>query len=297
MAYDLTDLKVFVAVARAGNVSRGAQQCHLAPSSASLRIKHLEQAVGVQLLSRQARGVDVTEAGQVMLEHAQRCLAMLEQMNADLRPYAQGMTGNVTLFANNNAVSSHLPADLARFFALYPSVRVTLEERLSPDIVAAVIAGRAAVGVVAVDSEHPALQYFPYRKDQLVLLCPLGHPLASQRSASFSECLGHPFISLQSGAALHTFLMNQASALGERLDVRVQVSGYRAIVRLVASGAGVGIVPRTAIEPSDEGKLVAVDLLDPWAQRDLRVCIPRHPGEKNVYRDKLVDLLCGRSSL
>lgn len=297
MAYDLTDLKVFVAVARAGNVSRGAQQCHLAPSSASLRIKHLEQEVGVQLLIRQARGVDVTAAGQVMLEHAQRCLAVLEQMNADLRPYAQGMTGNVTLFANNNAVNSHLPGDLARFFSLYPNVRVTLEERVSHEIVAAVIAGRAAVGVVAVDSEHPGLQYFPYRKDELILICPPGHPMAGLATASFSQCLDYPFISLQSGAALHTFLMNQAAALGERLDVRVQVTGYRAIARLVASGAGLGIMPRTALEPSDEGKLVVVPLGEPWSQRDLRVCIPRHTGEKNLYRDKLVDLLCGRSAI
>lgn len=292
MAYNLTDLKVFLAVAKEGNVSRGAERCHLAASSASLRIKNLEEAVGVQLLNRQARGVEVTAAGRVMMEHAQRCLAVLEQMNADLRPYARGMTGNVTLFANNNAISSHLPDDLARFFALYPEVRVTLEERLSPDIVAAVVAGRAAVGVVAVEHEHPALDYLPYRKDQLVLLCPPGHALARQPSASFAQCLGQPFISLQSGAAVHTFLMSHAAALGGRLDVRVQVSGYRAIARLVASGAGLGIVPRTALEPTDAGRLAVLDLVEPWSQRDLRVCVPRHPAEKNVYRDKLVALLC-----
>ncbi|CAN0619908.1 protein of unknown function [Burkholderia multivorans] len=86
--------------------------------------------------------------------------------------------------------------------------------------------------------------------------------------------------------------MNHANALGGRLDVRVQVSGYRAIARLVASGAGIGIVPRTAIERSDRGRLAVVDLVEPWAQRDLRVCVPRHPSEKNIYRDRLVDILC-----
>jgi DNA-binding transcriptional LysR family regulator len=293
MAYDLTDLKLFLAIAEEENVSRGAELCHLAASSASLRMKHLEEAVGVTLLTRQARGVTLTAAGHVFREHAGRCLAQLEQMHADLRPYALGTTGHVTVFANNNAISTHLPSDLAHFFAAYPSVRITLEERMSHDIVAAVAGGRAEIGVVALEHEHPSLVFLPYRKDQLVLLAPIGHPMSSKQRTSFSNCLGKPFISLQSGAALHTFLMNHAAALGGRLDVRVQVSGYRAIARLVTSGAGIGIVPRTAIEKSDRGHLAIIELEEAWSQRDLRVCIPRHQSEKNIYRDALVDMLCG----
>lgn len=291
MTYDLTDLRLFLAIAEEANVSRGAERCHLAASSASLRIKNLEETIGVTLFTRLARGVTLTAAGQVFREHAGRCLAQLEQMHADLRPYTLGMTGHVTVFANNNAISTHLPGDLAVFFAAYPSVKITLEERMSHDIVAAVAAGRAEVGVVALEHEHPGLEFLPYRKDELVLLTPMGHLLAEQTSTSFSKCLGQPFISLQSGAALHTFLMNHATALGGRLDVRVQVSGYRAIARLVTSGAGIGIVPRTAIEERDQGQLAVVELVEPWSQRDLRVCIPRHPSEKNIYRDALVSIL------
>lgn len=291
MNYDLTDLKVFAAVAEEGNLSRGAERCHLAASSVSLRIKNLEDAVGVTLLTRHPRGVALTAAGQVLVEHARRCLAQLDQMQVDLLPFTQGMTERVTLFANNNALSSHLPDDLARFFAAYPSVRITLEERLSHDIVGAVVAGRADVGVVALESEHPALVFLPYRKDQLILVAPPAHPLAQSKQASFADCLGQSFISLQSGAALHTFLMHQAAALNGSLDVRVQVSGYRAIARLVSSGAGIGIVPRTAIDPTDEGKVAVVELIEPWSQRDLRVCVRRHPTEKNTYRDKLVEML------
>jgi DNA-binding transcriptional LysR family regulator len=177
MHYDLTDLKVFLAVAEEGNVSRGAERCHLAPSSVSLRIKGLEENIGTALLTRQARGVTLTPAGHVLVEHARRCVAQLEQMHVDLLPFARGLTGHVTFFANNNAISSHLPDDLARFFTLYPSVRITLEERMSHDIVAAVASGRADIGVVALETEHPELDFLPYREDRLVLLAPLGSPL------------------------------------------------------------------------------------------------------------------------
>lgn len=296
MRYDLTDLRVFLAVADAGNVSRGAERCHLAPSSASLRLKGLEETVGARLLTRQARGVTLTPAGRVMVEHARRCVAQLEQMHADLMPFSQGLSGHITLFANNNAISSHLPDDLARFFVAYPAVRITLEERLSLDIVAAVAAGRADIGVVAVESEHPELVFRPYREDQLVLLTPLQSALGKLRAVDFATCLREPFISLQHGTALHTYLMNHAAALGGRLDLRVQVSGYRAIARLVASGAGIGIVPRSALEPSDHEQLAIVELAEPWARRNLRVCVQRHQQELNPFLDSLVEILCRREA-
>jgi DNA-binding transcriptional LysR family regulator len=290
--YDLTDLRVFLAVADAGNVSRGAERCHLAPSSVSLRIKGLEEAVGARLLTRQARGVTLTPAGRVLVEHARRCVAQLEQMHADLLPFAQGLSGHITLFANNNAISAHLPDDLARFFVAFPTVRITLEERLSLDIVAAVAAGRADIGVVAAEGEHPELSFRPYREDQLVLLTPLHSALGKCPAVSFAACLREPFISLQHGTALHTYLMNHAAALGGRLDLRVQVSGYRAIARLVASGAGIGIVPRSALEPSDHEKLAIVELTEPWAKRHLRVCVRRHSEEMNPFLSSLVEMLC-----
>jgi DNA-binding transcriptional LysR family regulator len=295
MHYDLTDLKVFLAVAEEGNVSRGAERCHLAPSSVSLRIKGLEENIGTALLTRQARGVTLTPAGHVLAEHARRCVAQLEQMHVDLLPFARGLTGHVTFFANNNAISSYLPDDLARFFNLYPSVRITLEERMSHDIVAAVASGRADIGVVALETEHPDLDFLPYREDRLVLLAPLGSPLARQGTVSFADCMDEPFISLQSGAALHTFLMNHASALGKRLDIRVQVSGYRAIARLVSSGAGIGVVARSAIEESDSESLAVLELSEAWARRDLRVCVQRRPVETNFFRDKLIEILCNGS--
>jgi DNA-binding transcriptional LysR family regulator len=293
--YELTDLRVFLAVSDEQSVSRGAHKCHLASSSVSLRIKNLEDAVGTLLFTRVARGVVLTQAGRVMAEHVRRCIAQLEQMHTDLQPYTLGLIRHVNLLANNNAISSYLPDDLARFFSLYPEVRIHLEERLSMDIVAAVAAGRADLGVVAANNGHPDLVFIPYKEDQLVLLVPHGHTLSQQQSLRFSDCLNQPFISLQSGAALHTFLVNHAMALGDRLDVRVQVSGYRAIARLVASGAGIGIVPRSAVEAPDYEQLCVLDLSETWALRHLHVCVLRNALEAQTVLSQLINTLCSPS--
>lgn len=272
-------------------MSRGAERCHMAPSTASLRLKGLESALGTTLLQRQPRGMVPTAAGRLLLEHARQCLAQLEQMHADLAPYTQGLVGHLTLFANHNAISSHLPDDLAAFFSLHPGVRITLKERLSSDITAAVAEGRADLGVVAVDSQHPGLVYWPYRTDQLVLLVPKAGPLGKRKRESFSNCLGMPFICLQPGAALHTFLLNQAASLGRTLDVRVQVSGYRAIARLVRSGAGVGIAPKSALRDDDLEGVTALALNDSWAHRELQVCARPDSDKAVPYLRDLVAVL------
>ncbi|MDM0015083.1 LysR family transcriptional regulator [Variovorax sp. J22P168] len=292
MHYDLTDLRIFLATAEEGSLSRGAARCHLAPSSASLRLKGLEEALHVTLFVRQARGVALTAAGTVMLEHVRQCLARLEQMHSDLSPYALGLGTHLTFFANNNAVNSHLPADLARFFAAHPSVRITLEERLGPDIIAAVAQGRADIGVVAIESDHPDLEFLPYREDRFVIVAPLGGRLSRRKSVRFAECFQETWICLQNGSALHTYLMNQAAALGGRLDVRVQVAGYAAVARLVASGAGIGIVPESALDASERERLAVIALAEPWAERHHRVCVRRGAVSANRQLGHLIATLC-----
>ncbi|ALM86053.1 LysR family transcriptional regulator [Bordetella sp. N] len=293
MHYDLIDLRTFLAIAEEGSLTRGAARVHLAPSSASLRLKRLEEALNVPLFLRQARGVALTPAGTVMLEHVRQCVARLEQMHADLSPYALGLTTHLTLFANNNVLNIHLPEDLARFFSDHPSVRITLEERLGTDIIVAVIQGRCDIGVIAVDSDHPDLDYLPYREDRFVVIAPPDSRLSRRSAVRFTECFGEPWICQQKGSALHTYLMNQAAALGGRLDVRVQVSSFDAIVRLVASGAGISIIPVSALGPHEPGSVAVLELTEPWAARHHRVCIRKDALPGNKQLGYLVDALCG----
>jgi DNA-binding transcriptional LysR family regulator len=296
LRYSLVDLKLFVAVADAGNVSRGAASVFLAPSSASLRIKQLEESLGCALFVREARGVSLTRAGQVMLEHCRRCLAELEQMHADLAPYARGVKTQVTLFANSSAIASFLPDDLEEFLRAYPDVRVSLEERMSHDIVAAVTEGRADLGVVTWDDDHPDLAFQPYHQDQLVVVAPLALPFAPNDTVSFAECLKQPIVSLRSGSAIHTFVAGKAAALGQALDVRIQVAGFPAVVALVRSGAGIGIVPRSVMSNLNGEGVRIVALREPWALRQLRICSRRDQTQLSRHAKALLGLLAGTAA-
>lgn len=290
--YDLTDLRLFMAIADAGNLTQGAERAHLAPSSASHRIRQLEEALGVALFVRGPRGVSLTRAGEVLLRHARRVFAGIEQMHADLAPLAAGVRGHIRLWANTHATHTFLPDDLAQFLHARPQVSVTLEEHTSPDIVLAVAEGEVEIGVVAEGAGGARVEMFPYRRDRLVLITAPGHRLAGMARIRFADALTEPFVLLHAGSAIHTFTMNAAAALGHHLDVRIQVRSFGAVGRMVAAGVGVGMVPRSAISAADG--LAVVELDEPWAQRDLQVCV-RERAALSGFAAALVDALRGRS--
>lgn len=275
MDYDLTDLRLFVAMAEERNLTRGAARAFLAPSSASHRLRRLEDALQTPLFDRQPRGLEPTRAGEALLRHARQVFACIEQMHAELSPYASGIRGQVSLWANTHATHSYLPDDLAGFLKRHPQVSVSLEERTSTEIAMAVAHGEIDVGVLAdAGAQGAGVVLWPYRQDRLVLIVPQGHALAQRASVAFAEVLDQAFVMLHSGSAIHTFTMNAAAALGRHLDVRIQVRSFEAVCRMVGAGVGIGLVPRSTISSdARHAAPVAIALDEPWAQRDLQVCV------------------------
>ncbi len=289
MHYDLTDLRLFVAIAEAKNLTRGAERVHLAPSSASHRMRLLEASIGTALLLREPRGVALTRAGEALLRHARQVFAQLEQMHADLTPYAKGVRGHVSLWANTHATHTFLPDSLSTFLKRHPQVTITLEEHTSPEVVMAVARGEVDVGVVADLVEGAEVELIPYRADRLVLIAPTDHPLAQRASAGFAQVLDQPFVMLHSGSAIHTFTMNAAAALGRHLEVRIQVRSFEAVCRMVSAGVGLGMVPLSAVAEGT-APLAVVELEEPWAQRDLKVCVRKRESLSRFAADLVTSL-------
>lgn len=272
MKYNLTDLRLFIAIAECQSLTHGAERAFLAPSSASHRIKMLEASLGTVLLHRRSRGVELTRAGEIFLRHARQVFARLEQMHSDLAPFAEGVQGHVRLWANTHAIHSYLPNDLASFLAEHPQVSVNLEEHTSADILAGVARGDAEIGIVAGYDDYQEVDLVPYRADRLVLITDPGHRLATAGSLAFAQVIGEPFVMLHAGSAIHTFTMNTASNMGSHLNVRVQVNSFEAVCRMVAAGVGVGLVPREAVKLSGRQPVSIIEVEDGWAQRDLKIC-------------------------
>ena len=266
--FDLTTLALFVAVARAGSISAGARASHLAVGAASKRISDLESALGTPLLYRNTTGVQLTDAGQACLAHVQRVLQELELMTGSLSGFAQGVRGRVRIAVNTSALTQFLPEDLAAFMNEYPAVQIDLEEQNSTEVVAAVLENRADIGVLADRISAQGLQVMPYRPDELVLIAPQRHPLASLSKVAFADTLDYSYVSLPSATSLALRLNEESARLGKTMRPRIQVRSFDAMCRMVVATGGVGVLPRLAAEPHARSMSIRlIPLTDDWAHR------------------------------
>lgn len=278
MRFDLTDLRLLVAVAEAGGMAAAGRRMNLSASALSERFRDLEEYAGVKLVLRGARGSTLTAAGRDLLAHARAVLLQADRLDAAVRGWKGQMRGEVVLFANSTAVVRLLPDALAHFLATHPEVSVDLREALTPDILRAVRGGEADLGVVIGSAELDGLETLPFQHERLVLIVPPGHRLAARRSIAFAEAAGEPFVALDASAAVQGYIGRQAAALGIELRPRIRLRNFDAVARMVAAGAGVAVVSASTMTPAlrDAG-VRALDLTDGWAVRDLVICL--RPGD------------------
>lgn len=273
MRFDLVDLQLFIAVADQRSITAGAVRSNLALASASARIRGLEAALGVALLKRGRRGVELTMAGESLLDHARLVIHQVEAMRGDLAGFAGGMRAGVHLLANTSGLSEHLPKALAGFLREHRELAVDIEERESTDIAAAITAGAAELGFAAEHALPDHIERFPFSEDRLMLVTARRGPFAGRRRIDFLEAREFNFVGLTSATALQVHISKHAARLGMRLHFRARLRDFDAICRLVAADVGVALVPEAAARRCARDLPIAmVRLRDGWANRRLVIC-------------------------
>jgi len=273
MRFDLVDLQLFVAVAETRSITNGAQRVHLALASASARIKGLETALGSALLKRGRRGIELTAAGESLLDHARIVMHDVEALHGDLAAYASGARASVLLLANTSGLSEHLPKALAAFLREHSDINVDVEERESTDIAAAIVSGAADLGFAAEHALPDNVERFLFSEDRLTLVTARRGDLAGRRQIDFAELAGRDFVGLTNSTALQVHIAKHAVRLGVRLRFRARLRDFDAICQLVAAGVGVAVVPEAAARRCARSMpITMIRIRDPWANRRLAIC-------------------------
>ena len=266
--FDPVSLRLFIVVCEERNIARAGEREAIVPSAISKRIAAIEADVGVPLLQRGRRGIVPTPAGEVLLRQARDVLSMLERVRAELSEFASGAQGSVRVFASLSVLSEFLPDDIGSFLARHQSLRVTLDERVSSEIVRGVREGTADFGVCWNAGDLTGLLTLDYRADHLCVALPLAHPLAHRKSVSFAATLAYEQIEIQPGSMVQITLHRAAAMAGQSIRYRIQVSTIDAACRNVAAGLGIAVVPREAAEAHARALgLRMLALTDAWAER------------------------------
>lgn len=271
---DLTTLELVVSIAEEGTLTAGARRVSMTPSAASKRLVDLEEAIGMPIFTRQARGMVSTSAGQTLMLHARRVLHGVEKIADELDEHAHGVRGHVRMVANLSAIVEFLPEDLRDFLLSNGDVRLDLEERPSPGVIAGVEERWADIGICSSDVDSHALHSEPYRRDTLVLVMRSDHELADRTSVSFDETLNMDHIGLHFESSINRRTHLAALHAGKSLKLRIRVPGFDGVCRMAQVGMGVGVIPRRVYDAMGVPLgLACVPLSDQWAQRQLQIVV------------------------
>ncbi len=217
----------------------------------------------------------LTPPGEAFLHHARGVLRQVDQLRADLQEYGGGLRGHVRVLANTTAVTDFLPEILPGFLSRNPRVNIDLQEKPNAEIARGVLDGRADIGIVAGQVGMLGLQAIHFSTDRLVLVTAHNHAFAGRSTIAFADTQDEDAVGMQYGSTLQTFLAQVTEKLGKPLKLRIQLSSFDAMCRMIGAGVGIGLVPeRGPAQPRQHG--AGADRAD----RRLERARALHPGAR-----------------
>jgi LysR family transcriptional regulator, hca operon transcriptional activator len=269
---ELRHLRYFVAVAEEGSLTVAAQKrLHTAQPSLSRQIHDLELEVGAQLLNRGPRGIELTAAGRVFLDHARIALLQVEAAGEAARRAAQPPRTSFAIGFLTGYEMDWLPAIMEILHTELPSTEVTIHSQDSPDLAAGLIRGKIDLAFLRPERQAPGLKFRLLRKDPLIVLMPHDHVLAARSSIRPQDIAGEIFIGTSATRAptLRTAIDEYAKRTGIALKPQHQAENIAMAISLVASTGGISLLPlyaqnllpKTVVSRPIQGAPPMVDLV------------------------------------
>jgi DNA-binding transcriptional LysR family regulator len=259
---ELRQLVYLDAIIRHGGFTRAAEHLHVAQPAVSVQIRRLEAELGVTLLRRTTRTVELTHAGELFLARVRRGLAELEAGRADLSRLADGLAGRVRIGAIQALDPFDLPGAMAGFHRRHPGVELALRSGNVHTFLAGLDRGELDLAIapmpVGIPDRFARTTLFD---DELVLITAPDHRLAGSGPLGLAAVSAEPFVCLPADSGLRALLDRLAADAGFTPRVPFESTHLPRLRDLVAHGLGVALIARSVAEAP--GLPVAVHSVDP----------------------------------
>jgi len=280
-------LQVFHAVAKHLSFTKAAEALFMTQPAVTFQIKQLEEHFNTRLFERGHGRISLTPAGGVVLEYAERILALSAELDTRLKEMTGEVAGLLMVGASTTIAEFLLPRVLGEFKSKYPKVLPRLVVANSESVENRVAEHTLDIGFIEAPSHLASVATDVVCDDELQVICAPAHPLGRLKSVAPKQLVQYPFISRESGSGTREVTDRYLQKAGVELDslsVVMELGSPEALKGLVATGLGFSIMSRvTVVNELALGRLVCVPLA-PRLQRQLSVVYP-----KEKFRSQLVN--------
>ena len=254
----LESLKMFVDVVETGSFSRAAQLNHVTQSAVSQQIRALENRYEQRLLSRSARQVTPTPAGERLFRGCKEILARFAEVEQEIREQATEVSGTCNVSSIYSVGLHELHNIQKELLRAHPKVNFRLNYRRSDQVYDDVILGAADLGLVAYPQARAGVDIIPFREDRLAVVLPPGHPLASKAKIAMNTLIGLPFVGFDREAPSRKGIDKLFRDKGFELTPSMEMDNVETIKRAVELGLGISVLPTPTVQQEvAQGTLVA----------------------------------------
>lgn len=289
---DSRRLRTLRAVADHRTVTAAAAALYLTPSAVSQQLAALETEVGHQLLVRDGRGIRLTAAGEILIGHSNAVLAQLERAEADLAAYAGGEAGQVTVVSFATGIAAVVAPAMAALAESAPGIRLRVQDAEGDASLMMVLDGHADLAVSveyrgAPREDDERLARVPLYAEPFDAVLPRGHRLAAGDRVAVADLAGEPWISPYPGNPCHDVVMLACESAGFQPRLAHSSDDFRAVAALVGVGAGVAMVPRSALRGVDTPNVVTLPVEGDPATRRVFAAVRRGAENHPLLRPVL----------
>lgn len=268
---EISQLEVFLAVAREGGFSRAAEKLYRTQSAVSQAIRKLEAEIGEPLFDRSTRDGVLTDAGQVLREYAERLLNLRENAREALGELRELQKGKLVVGANE-FTALYLLRVLAEFRRLHPAIRIVVQRSLGSQIPDDIRRHNCEFGVLTYDPQDPELSSVVVYSDELIFVVPPQHPLARESQVSIRQLGAESFVAHIVSSPYREKVIQAFEKHKTPLHMGVELPTLQAIKRFVAMGNGVAFLPEISVEDEiARGELVRIPVQELRVHRKLRL--------------------------
>lgn len=278
----LESLKMFCDVVETGSFSRAAQLNHVTQSAVSQQIRALENRYEQKLLSRSARQVTPTPAGERLFRGCKEILARFAEVESEIREQSSEVQGTCTVSTIYSVGLHELQNIQKSLLKTHPKVNMRLNYRRSDQVYDDVILGAAEIGLVSYPNPRAGVDVLPFRDDKLALVCSPSHPLAAKSKVSLSAIAGMPFIAFDREAPTRKGIDRIFKDKNLDLNPIMEMDNVETIKRAVEMGLGVSVLPTATVQHEvAQGTLVCKPFAEGTFSRPIGILL-----RKGKYLDR-----------
>lgn len=246
---DVQELEAFWWIAQTGSFNRAAERLYLTQPSVTARIQALEKEIGQTLFERKPRGVRLTDAGRVLLPHAERVLQSIRKARQAMSDLETASGGSLTVGSALTVSTYTLPDILAKFKSSFPAVEVSVRTGRSQQIQQLVLEDTVQLGLVHSPlASHHDIEAIPLYSEPIVLVIHPGHPVANLQQANAEQLAGESFITSDRSSGYWAMVEQFWASTGFAPNVTMELDSIEATKRMVMCGLGLTMLPQGTVE-------------------------------------------------